>query len=154
MKIRISRLHNGTNQWTESINPSDIDLSSDEYSHSVNVNFTVEKFVGKININVDVHTAGRFICDRCGNDFEWEVDGVCSVHFIQRDVPLPDEMPGDDMRSFTIGQEELDISQEIRDALLLSIPLKRLCSDSCKGLCINCGTNLNRESCQCADRKK
>ncbi len=45
--------------------------------------------------------------------------------------------------------EELDITEDIRDMVILSLPMKPLCSDTCKGLCPKCGTNLNEEKCNC-----
>jgi len=37
----------------------------------------------------------------------------------------------------------------VREQVLLAVPLKAVCSDSCKGLCPQCGRNLNTESCDC-----
>lgn len=45
--------------------------------------------------------------------------------------------------------EGVDITDDVREALLLQIPHFPLCSDSCKGLCTFCGVNLNRSSCEC-----
>jgi len=45
---------------------------------------------------------------------------------------------------------ELDLSPEIRQAVLLALPLKPLCRETCKGLCPTCGANLNDGPCACA----
>ena len=45
--------------------------------------------------------------------------------------------------------QEKDITEDIREELLLSIPDFFHCSDDCKGLCFHCGCNLNREKCSC-----
>jgi len=37
----------------------------------------------------------------------------------------------------------------VREQFVLAVPMKRLCRDECKGLCIRCGINKNRESCDC-----
>ena len=44
---------------------------------------------------------------------------------------------------------ELDISDDIRQEALLALPLSPVCSNDCKGLCPECGIDLNRESCSC-----
>ena len=49
-----------------------------------------------------------------------------------------------------ITEEEMDITADIRDELLIELPMNPLCSDECKGLCPVCGTNRNRKSCKCA----
>ncbi|SHI69163.1 uncharacterized protein SAMN05444401_1365 [Clostridium amylolyticum] len=48
-----------------------------------------------------------------------------------------------------ITEEYLDIKKVITDNILLSLPIKKLCSNDCKGLCQNCGANLNRNTCNC-----
>jgi uncharacterized protein len=39
----------------------------------------------------------------------------------------------------------------LREQVLLSVPLKVVCSEECKGLCPRCGRNLNNEGCDCAE---
>jgi uncharacterized protein len=47
------------------------------------------------------------------------------------------------------GTEEVDITGEIREAILLSLPLFPLCGEECKGLCDQCGKDLNGGPCGC-----
>jgi len=37
----------------------------------------------------------------------------------------------------------------MHEQFVLSLPMKPLCSEGCKGLCPVCGTNLNRNTCDC-----
>ena len=43
----------------------------------------------------------------------------------------------------------LDVDQLIGNELLLNLPMKVLCREDCKGICNQCGTNLNRVNCSC-----
>jgi len=43
----------------------------------------------------------------------------------------------------------VDISEPVRQAAILSLSLKPLCSEDCRGLCSQCGTNLNERTCDC-----
>jgi uncharacterized protein len=52
-------------------------------------------------------------------------------------------------QSFQATDAEIDLEPEIRDTLVLSLPLKPLCRKDCAGLCAHCGKNLNRERCSC-----
>ena len=47
----------------------------------------------------------------------------------------------------------LDLTPLLREQSWLNIPLKPLCSPDCKGLCPQCGVNLNLESCACKDTR-
>ena len=45
--------------------------------------------------------------------------------------------------------DRLDLGEVVREQLILSVPMKRLCQEGCKGLCPSCGANRNRTSCAC-----
>jgi uncharacterized protein len=44
---------------------------------------------------------------------------------------------------------EIDLDKELCELLILELPQKPLCREDCKGLCSQCGKNLNREQCTC-----
>lgn len=43
----------------------------------------------------------------------------------------------------------LDVDQLVCDEIILNLPMKVLCGESCKGICNRCGANLNHETCDC-----
>ena len=47
--------------------------------------------------------------------------------------------------------DKIDISKDVRDYLILSVPMKRLCKEDCKGLCYKCGKDLNEGKCDCTE---
>ena len=53
--------------------------------------------------------------------------------------------------SFEINEEIsfLDLTDEIREVIILNLPAYPRCSESCKGLCGICGVNLNKSGCEC-----
>jgi len=59
-------------------------------------------------------------------------------------------------KKFLIGIEieakavEVDLGEEVRQEVILNLPTKILCDKECKGLCPNCGGNLNNEKCRCS----
>lgn len=46
-----------------------------------------------------------------------------------------------------------DLTDDIRENLLLSMPMRIKCKEDCKGLCTSCGANLNKEKCSCKKAK-
>lgn len=48
-----------------------------------------------------------------------------------------------------LEHDEVDLAELARDAFILDMDTKTLCSEDCKGLCPGCGVNLNREPCRC-----
>ncbi len=47
------------------------------------------------------------------------------------------------------SNDELDIPELIREQILLSVPMKPLCSADCQGICPKCGKDLNDGPCGC-----
>lgn len=48
-----------------------------------------------------------------------------------------------------MDSDTLDITEIVLNNIILSLPIKRLCKEACKGLCPVCGTDLNKSSCGC-----
>ena len=53
-----------------------------------------------------------------------------------------------------LGVEEVDITEDIREAVMLSLPHSPLCDENCKGLCVQCGKDLNGGPCGCQRREE
>ena len=86
-------------------------------------------------------------CSRCLNEFEYimEIKGeqeYISVLDIGTENLETDRFLIDD-------RHELDITELVRQTAIVSSNVKTLCLDSCRGLCAQCGTNLNIENCNC-----
>ncbi len=61
---------------------------------------------------------------------------------------LPDRLQ-EELEWDFYDQSSLNLAELIEEQVLISIPEKKLCSTSCKGLCQRCGVNLNTQSCLC-----
>ena len=51
--------------------------------------------------------------------------------------------------TYRLAGEEIDLEPLVREAVLLELPLSPLCAEDCKGLCPECGADLNAEGCDC-----
>lgn len=98
-----------------------------------------------IYITTDVDTTVLVECRRCINPFEVDITTTLDVLFSIGDTSS--ETEDDDERYY--DGETLDISEDVRRALVLEIPTWSLCSETCKGLCPECGTDLNTTRCSC-----
>lgn len=47
----------------------------------------------------------------------------------------------------------IDLGKPIRDYLLLDLPMNLICKQDCKGICVECGINLNRQTCEHTDSR-
>ncbi|KAJ3691392.1 hypothetical protein LUZ61_020556 [Rhynchospora tenuis] len=69
------------------------------------------------------------------------------------DVDEDRDIEWDDRFHFPAGQNEIDISKQVRDIIHLDITMNALCGANCKGLCSKCGKNLNLGNCTCTKVK-
>ena len=98
-----------------------------------------------IYVTADVDTTVLVECRRCINPFEVDITTTLGLLFSFGDESS--ESDEDDERYY--DGETLDISEDIRRALVLEIPTWSLCSETCQGLCPECGMDLNATECSC-----
>ena len=98
-----------------------------------------------ICVTADITSVLSVECRRCVEPFEIHAATTLNLFFSFGDEP-PDE---DEAGARYYDGETLDISEDARQALLLEIPMWPLCSETCEGLCPQCGTELNAGSCSC-----
>jgi uncharacterized protein len=60
------------------------------------------------------------------------------------------EIEEDDLTTAFYENDEIDLGQLMREQFYLALPMKPLCREDCKGLCAQCGTNLNTGTCDCS----
>jgi uncharacterized protein len=59
------------------------------------------------------------------------------------------EIEEDDLTTAYYREGLVDVVDLLREQFQLSLPMKPLCADGCRGLCPQCGINLNRGTCSC-----
>lgn len=95
-----------------------------------------------ILVQTDIHVGIERECTRCLELFEQD------MHLrVEELYAYPRPM---DETEFFIGQDaKLDLAPLLRAEVLIELSHRRYCRDDCKGLCQQCGINLNYEDCDC-----
>jgi len=105
-----------------------------------------------ILVDANLSTAIQLECSRCIEPFILPVRLRFSEEFLPVIDPLtglPNEIPPD-TTAFVIDEDNiLDLGEAVRQFALLEVPLQPLCSVVCRGLCPECGQNLNVAVCGC-----
>ncbi len=104
------------------------------------------------NIDIKGSYSGNleFDCDRCCE--RTVVKFEKSFHYILQPKKTEDDAieEGDEELDFGFYEgEEIDLSELAVEHLMLSIPIKMLCKEECKGVCPYCGQNRNEFECDC-----
>lgn len=84
-------------------------------------------------------------CDSCAESYEQPLD----LNFEEYEASQA-ESDGDEIRiENDRGVLTLDIGAVLWEQFMLALPVKPTCAPSCKGICPQCGVNLNEEECTC-----
>jgi uncharacterized protein len=88
-------------------------------------------------------------CRRCLEPVLQKIDD--EVSFLYRagiDRPTAER---EEVYQLPEGEREVDLTDAVREHLLLSIPRFVVCREECRGLCPRCGVNLNDGTCTCEE---
>lgn len=114
--------------------------------------FDIYKDKDQFRLVGTVKTTLELPCSRCLEPFAWPVDARFDLRYQPHAMNTGEgerEIEEDDLSTAFYENEEIDLGQLMREQFYLSLPMKPLCGADCKGLCPICGTNLNRETCDC-----
>ena len=120
------------------------------------LHLTVVREYDHIRAEGRVETRVRLACSRCLADYETDIDSPFTIFYLRSaGVPQDEEveLAEQDLISVTFEGDEIDFTGEIAEQVLVEIPIKPLCKEECKGLCPNCGTDLNTAECGCSGQQ-
>ncbi len=128
------------------------------------------QFVGPVKIEVKVFQVHEMVevegqatvcaivaCSRCLKEFEQSVVADFVLTYC-RELPQVDvdddddegaELSAEDMGLILFDGHEIDLSESIQEQLVMALPSRPVCDEKCKGLCSQCGVDLNFASCDC-----
>ncbi len=99
-----------------------------------------------------VSTTAELICSRCLNKcqvpIEIKVDEACSLEAIEQYQPIGEEEESSELIALRRGSR-VDLSELLRQLVIVNTPWRWLCRPDCQGLCPVCGQNLNERECDC-----
>lgn len=126
-------------------------------------------FVDEVAIQVEVfktgtdvflrglfHTTVRMGCVKCLDAFDLPLEAAFHYNLCASDEKdlLPEkEIHKADLDVSSYQGDTIDLIPLLREQIILNIPSYPLCQEACKGICPQCGLNLNHGSCQC-DKKE
>ncbi|MCM8781000.1 MAG: YceD family protein [Candidatus Omnitrophica bacterium] len=134
MKVNINQIPPEGLLLEETIYPKDLDLDTDvvKFIEPLRVRANIVKITNVVTAEVYLDIKMRTECSRCLKDLNFDFKKEFKV-------------------SFPINKfdYEIDIDPAIREEIILDYPIRILCKTDCKGLCPNCGKDLNEGNCSC-----
>jgi uncharacterized protein len=149
MKIQISGLSDGIHRYHFTVASSELALGG-QFQGDVDVDATLDKSSNQILLTGEIRTIAHFECDRCLAPFSKPLLASYTMVYVPEGIDAAHLDPAE-MQILPSGLHVIDVTEDVRQSMLLGVPLKVLCSETCKGLCASCGKNLNTGSCSCKE---
>mgnify|MGYP003336164825 FL=1 len=107
----------------------------------VHVDVRLASFSGGISVRGRVTCPWVGRCRRCSRDVAGTVDVTVDERFV--------EATRADDEAYRYEGDTIDLAPLVHDAVFLELPLTPLCRETCRGLCVQCGIDLNDDTCEC-----
>ncbi|SDZ02004.1 uncharacterized protein SAMN05660462_01549 [Proteiniborus ethanoligenes] len=137
-----------------------IDFEQDVELTKISTNLRELELVDLVNIKGSVYSTEESLylsamvsyeyyenCARCLEKFVNRVETVLSGRLMENSKSH-DEIDDDELIIY-YENNELDLKEQILTSIILSLPMKSVCNDNCRGLCLVCGRDLNKGNCDC-----
>lgn len=151
MMIKINNLSEGIHYLTFEGEINELELK-EPFSGEYRTEVKLTKLHNRIILDINLETQAYFECDRCGVEFSSFLQNNFQMVYLFGDSPEGND--SDNIVYLPLDKDRIHLNKELRDYAILSVPMKKLCKEDCKGLCYRCGKNLNYGSCRCKAAEK
>ena len=151
--LNLNKIRTAQEKFEQVYQPDQLGQEPDfKVAAPVKLAFDIYKDKQQFRLVGSVSTMLELPCSRCLEPFTWPVDSAFDLRYQPHAANTGEgekEIEEDDLTTAFYENDEIDLGQLMREQFYLSLPMKPLCKDDCKGLCATCGTNLNRSTCDC-----
>ena len=155
MLLDLSKLHGQREHVERTFQPSAFDPQDEvcRVASPVELSMDVERAEpGVFRVQGRATTRLMLECGRCLDEMEVPVDARFELRYVPQAQNRGEderEIVEDDLTTAFYREGTLDVIEMLREQFQLALPMKPLCAESCRGLCPECGANLNRVNCGC-----
>jgi len=155
MEIDLHQLPEGQTRLDFEVPPASVGLTPQDAALEgpLQVRLSLDRRGEEIWIRGTIHSVALQECSRCLVEFsqilELDFEVFCAKFPTARTVS-PKALDEEDGGVHFHDGRVLSIDSEVREAVLLGLPMRPLCRESCAGLCPRCGEDRNQGPCRCA----
>ena len=110
----------------------------------------------RLGVRLDANLAAQveLTCCRCLDPYRMKIEDRFFLILTGDAMEVPSgeqEVPDDRVAMFHATEGKVRVEDICTEQIYLHLPLKPVCREDCAGLCPECGTNRNRETCSCRE---
>ena len=154
MKLDLGHIREARTRFDRTFDPAQVQMADDAYRivAPVRLGIDIHQDRNQLRLVGTVRTELELLCSRCLEPFRFPVDLAFDQRYLPQSEASADqetEVEEDDLETSFYRDEEIDLNELLREQFYLALPMKPLCREDCRGLCPQCGTNLNTGTCDC-----
>jgi uncharacterized protein len=154
MRIELANLEDGQGKFNQTYQPEELNLADERLSLKgpVVVSGKVRSSGTEVFVTGNVKASILLECDRCLKQLDLPVNADFKLEYItgqEYESGQAAELSEEDLAVSVFDGEVIDIDEVVKEQILLSVPDRVLCRDECKGICSECGADLNLGDCGC-----
>jgi uncharacterized protein len=138
--------------------PDEIDLDGEDakLKRAARVTGVATKHIAQTDVGGMISTELEIECTRCLEPVAREFEIPFKAAFVTPEnytQAKEAELGAEDLDVSIIEGNEIDLTELVREQILLNLPEQVFCREDCKGLCEKCGANRNLINCNCSDEE-
>ena len=158
MIVDLMTLGNSPLDFEFSLKAREIDLEGEQakLKNAVNVYGTLTKHIAQTDVEATISADLEIECTRCLQAIEQKLEFVFEAAFVTKEhytTAKEAEIGAKDLDVSIVEDDKIDLSELVREQILLNLPEQVFCREECKGLCEKCGANLNLIDCNCREKE-
>ncbi len=157
LALNLAKIRDARERFEQVYTPEQLAADGDTFRVATPVTLAFDIFKDKDQFRLvgDVRTALELGCGRCLEPFALPVDAAFDLRYQPHTKNAGEgerEIEEDDLTTAFYENDTIDLGQLMREQFYLTLPMKPLCRDDCKGLCPTCGANWNKATCDCTNQ--
>lgn len=145
-------------EFNFSVNNDEIDLENEpvKLKNAVNVAAQLKKGIAQTDVSGNISVDVLFECTRCLTEIEQKLEFPFDATFVNPEhftESKEAELNEADLDVSVLEDGKIDLTELVREQILLNLPEQVFCREDCKGLCEKCGANRNLIDCKCKEKE-
>ncbi len=155
MRIELEKLEGDKGSFAHTYQPDELNPLDERVTitQPAEVNGTVRRAGIEVFVDGHVETRAQLECDRCLKPVELPVSADFALEYITGAVYESSSAAALSEQQLSVSVfdgETIDVDEIAKEQILLAVPARTLCREECKGICPECGNDLNTGQCNCS----
>ncbi len=158
MIVDLTTLKSSQFSFDFTLPPEEVNLDSEEATlkNVVKTQGKLKKGIAQVDVEGEIFCDIQIECSRCLTSAESSLEIPFDAAFVTPEnytEAKEAELGVDDLDVSIIEDDQIDLTELVREQILLNLPTQIFCKEDCQGLCPKCGVNRNLIDCKCQEKE-